>query len=61
MQFPKIKGTFLGMPMIRTIKYLGLYWGYPNIWETTIYSNSYGFPNVVTLKLVHPVSGKPAA
>ena len=25
--FPKIKGTFLGAPIIRTIVYLGLYWG----------------------------------
>ena len=25
--FPKIMGTFLGVPIIRTIVYLGLYWG----------------------------------
>ena len=25
--FPKIKGTFLGVPIIRTIVYWGLYWG----------------------------------
>ena len=25
--FPKIRGTFLGIPIIRTIVYWGLYWG----------------------------------
>ena len=25
--FPKIWGTFLGVPVIRTIVYSGLYWG----------------------------------
>ena len=25
--FPKIKGTFLGVPIVRTIVYWGLYWG----------------------------------
>ena len=25
--FPKIRGTFLGVPRIRTIVYWGLYWG----------------------------------
>ena len=25
--FPKIRDTFLGVPIIRTIVYLGLYWG----------------------------------
>ena len=25
--FPKIKGTFLGVPLIRTIIYWGIYWG----------------------------------
>ena len=27
--FPKIRGTFLGVPIIRTIVYWGLYWGPP--------------------------------
>ena len=27
MGFPKIRGTFLGLPIIRTIVYWGLYWG----------------------------------
>ena len=27
--FPKIRGTFLGVPIIRTIGFLGLYWGPP--------------------------------
>ena len=27
--FPKIWGTFLGVPIIATIVYLGLYWGPP--------------------------------
>ena len=26
-EFPKIKGTFLGVPIIRTIVFWGLYWG----------------------------------
>ena len=25
--FPKIKGTFLGVPIMRTVVYWGLYWG----------------------------------
>ena len=25
--FPKLGGAFLGVPIIRTIVYLGLYWG----------------------------------
>ena len=25
--FPKIRGAFLGVPIIRTVIYLGLYWG----------------------------------
>ena len=27
--FPKIRGTFLGVPIIRTLVYRGLYWGPP--------------------------------
>ena len=27
--FPKIRGTFLGVLMIRIIVFLGLYWGHP--------------------------------
>ena len=27
MGFPKIRGTILGVPTIRTIVFLGLYWG----------------------------------
>ena len=27
--FPKIRGTLLGVPTIRTIVFLGLYWGPP--------------------------------
>ena len=26
-EFPKIKGTFLGVPILRIIIYWGLYWG----------------------------------
>ena len=26
-EFPKIRGTFLGVPIIRIIVYWGLYWG----------------------------------
>ena len=33
--FPKIRGTFLGIPIIRTIVYWGRNWG-SLIWETTI-------------------------
>ena len=32
--FPKIRGTFLGVPMIRIIVYWGLQWG-PLFWEST--------------------------
>ena len=35
-EFPKIRGTVLGVPKIRTIVFCGLYWG-PPIWETTMY------------------------
>ena len=31
--FPKFRGTFLGVPIIRIIVYWGLYWG-PPIWGT---------------------------
>ena len=27
--FPKIRGTFLAVPIVRTIVYWGLYWGPP--------------------------------
>ena len=27
--FPKIRGTILGVPIIRTIVFWGLYWGSP--------------------------------
>ena len=30
--FPKIRGTFLGFPIIRVIVYLGLYW-VPILWK----------------------------
>ena len=29
--FPKIRGTFLGVPIIRTIAFWGLYWGPPTL------------------------------
>ena len=32
--FPKVKGTFLGVPIIRTI-IIGVYIGVPLFWETT--------------------------
>ena len=28
---PKIRGTFLGVPIIRTVVFLGLYWGHPTL------------------------------
>ena len=28
-RFPEIRGTFLGVPIIRTIVFWGLYWGSP--------------------------------
>ena len=31
MGFPKIRGTFLGVPIIRIVIFYGLYWG-PLIW-----------------------------
>ena len=33
--FPKIRGTILGVAILRTIVFWGLYWG-PPIWEPTI-------------------------
>ena len=33
--FPQIRGTILGVPIIRTIVFWGLYWG-SLFWETTI-------------------------
>ena len=33
--FPSIRGSFLGVPKIRTIVFGGLYW-VPLYWETTI-------------------------
>ena len=35
--FPKIRGTILGVPIIRTIVFGGLYW-VPLFWEITILS-----------------------
>ena len=29
--FPKIRGTFLGVPAIRSIVFCGLYWGPPTL------------------------------
>ena len=37
--FPKIMGTFLGVPVIRIVVYWGLYW-VPLFWETTKYQPS---------------------
>ena len=34
--FPKIRGTILGVPIIRTIVFGGLYW-VPLFWESTIF------------------------
>ena len=34
--FPEIRGTLLGVPIIRTIVFWGLYW-VPFFWETTIW------------------------
>ena len=34
--FPKIRGTLLGAPIIKTILFGGLYWG-PLLWEMTIW------------------------
>ena len=33
---PKIRGTFLGVPIIRTVVFGGLYWG-PLFWQSTIF------------------------
>ena len=33
--FPEIRGTVLGVPIIRTIAFGGLYWGPPLFQETT--------------------------
>ena len=42
--FPKIRGTFLGAPIIWTIVYWGLYWG-PLFRETTILAYSFPVPS----------------
>ena len=34
---PKITGTFLGVPIIRTIVYWGLYWGTPILGNYHLY------------------------
>ena len=38
--FPKIKGTFLGVPIIRTIVLWGLYWGPPILGNYHIIPNA---------------------
>ena len=42
--FPKIRGTLLGVPIIRIIVFWGLHWGpiigVPLFWETTILRNT---------------------
>ena len=50
--FPKIRGTLLGVPIIRVIVYWGLYWG-PLFRETTILET----PEVGSLTLVGPKFG----
>ena len=34
-EFPRIRGTFLGLPIIRPIIKFGVYIGVPLFWETT--------------------------
>ena len=46
--FLKIRGTFLGVPIIRTLVCLGLYWG-PLFWETTK-SPMPGWEKVTTMR-----------
>ena len=36
-EFPKIRGTVLGVPILRTIVFGALYW-VPLFWETTIHN-----------------------
>ena len=40
--FPKIRGTFLGVPIIRTIVFWGLHWGPLILGNYHIDSSSYG-------------------
>ena len=52
--FPKIRGTFLGVPIIRTVVFGGLYWG-PLFWESTISGAHEQDPTLPSLTL--PSSG----
>ena len=38
--FPKLGGTLLGVPIIRIIKFVGLYWGPPTLGNYMISPNS---------------------
>ena len=42
--FPKIRGTFLGVPKIRTLVFWGLYWGPPMLGKL-LYAEVLGSPH----------------
>ena len=50
--FPKIRDTFLVVPLIWTIAFLGLYVGVPLFWETTIYELRERKPKATLLSLL---------
>ena len=43
--FPKIRGTFLGVPIIRTIVFWGVYWGTPYFGKLPYLSPDVKTPN----------------
>ena len=45
--FPKIRGTPLGVPIIRTIVFWGLYWGPLNLGNYHIVKGLKGFPEEI--------------
>ena len=44
-----MRGTILGVPIIRTIVF-GVYIGVPSFWETTMYSCIYIYTCIYTLR-----------
>ena len=57
LEFPKIRGTILGVPVIRTIVYWGLYWGPPILGNYNIVALFQGLKLRVSLTLCPSVLG----
>ena len=56
--FPKIRGTILGVPIIRTIIFWGLIMGVPLFWETTMSRKNRGNPDGQSEDLGPSLNGK---